>query len=246
MPTSPTPTRSALPTPKGSTMLTYTAQQLADLNNRPLYDIACEQIDEDRLDASRWQMSEWHPDGAHLWNGTGLNIVATSFTTDHMADIGVYTDAQMEEMQPWISLIQRPLAEIGTALHALMDLYGAETDLMHDAELPGHPLESADPRAMVRPALPLPAPWPSAIEIAAAYIAEVRANGPEFMANVGNAIEDGMESEVRYEVGRWHRRRAGFVEIDWMGDEAAALRADIILDEAADLAIDTFKQELAR
>ena len=106
--------------------------------------------------------------------------------------------------------------------------------------------ESADPRAMVRPTLPLPAPWPSAVEIAAAYIAEVRANGPEFMANVANAIEDGMDDEVRYEVGRWHRRRAGFVEIDWMGDEAAALRADIILDEAADLAIDTFKQELAR
>ncbi len=224
-------------------MLTYTAQQLADLNNRPLYDIACEQIDEDRLDASRWQMSEWHPDGAHLWNGTGLNIVATSFTTDHMADIGVYTDAQMEEMQPWISLIQRPLAEIGTALHALMDLYGAETDLMHDAELPGHPLESADPRAMVRPALPLPAPWPSAIEIAAAYIAEVRANGPEFMANVGNAYDDGTDWEIRSEISEmWNR--LDYIAVDTGADDDNLDRKLDICDKAADLAIGVFQDEL--
>ena len=102
-----------------------------------------------------------------------------------------------------------------------------------------------DPRAMIRPALPLPAPWPSAVELAAAYIAEVRANGPEFVANVASAIEDGMDREVCYEVGdTWNR--AGFVEIDWMGDEAAAVRADIILEKAADLAINTFKQELPR
>lgn len=194
--------------------------------DRPLYDIACEQLDASRLDASRWQMSEWHPDGAHLWNGTGLNIVVTAFTTDHMADIGVYTDAQMEEMHDTTLFKQCRLYDIGGTLHGLIDFY-----------------DIGDPRAMVRPALPLPAPWPSAIEIAAAYIAEVRANGPEFMANVGNAYDDGTDWEIRSEISEmWNR--LDYIAVDTGADDDNLDRKLDICDKAADLAIGVFQDEL--
>ena len=182
--------------------------------DRPLYDIACEQIDEDRLDASRWQMSEWHPDGAHLWNDTGLNIVVTAFTTDHMADIGVYTDGEMNDP---VLFKQCRLYDIGGTLHGLMDFY-----------------DIGDP---------LPAPWPSAVELAATYIAEVRANGPESMANVANAHDDGMACEIGYEVGEAWARFGG--DIDW-GTSPLVDDASDLCAEAAGLAIDAFRRELTR
>ena len=91
---------------------------------------------------------------------------------------------------------------------------------------------------------PIREPWPSAVELAAAYIAEVRANGPEFMANVANAYGDmDMAYEIGYEVGEaWARFDGG---IDW-GTSPLVGDASDLCAEAAGLAIDAFRRELTR
>lgn len=229
--------------PESSTTMTiqYTARQLDALNERALYGVACEQMNEARLDNSRWQMAEWHPDGAHLWNGTGLHIVATSFTTDHRADVGVYTERAMEEMNDTVTYMSCPLGMVGSTVHALMDVYGNQTDLMH-------PLEDAatDPRAMIRPTVdPLPAPWPSAVELAALYIAEVRSNGPTFMSAVAEGFSDELASyEVMTEIAEMWARH-GFAKVDWYCNDETTDRANDACIDAADLAIKTFAADMA-
>ena len=86
-------------------------------------------------------------------------------------------------------------------------------------------------------------PWPSAVELAATYIAEVRANGPESMANVANAHDDGMACEIGYEVGEAWARFGG--DIDW-GTSPLVDDASDLCAEAAGLAIDAFRRELTR
>jgi hypothetical protein len=87
-------------------------------------------------------------------------------------------------------------------------------------------------------------PWPSAVELAALYITEVRANGPEAVANVAGSFGDvGDTYEVVTEISEMWARH-GFAPIDWYCDDDRTDRAHDACVDAADLAIKTFAAEL--
>ena len=87
-------------------------------------------------------------------------------------------------------------------------------------------------------------PWPSAVELAALYITEVRANGPEAIANVAEGFSDeGASYEVKTEISEMWARH-GFAPIDWYCDDDRTDRANDACIDAADLAIKTFAAEL--
>jgi len=140
------------------------------INQMSVYDVVCGLfVDEEAMDDMPYAMGQWHPDGAHFWGTSsateGLNIVVTDWCDDHVYDIGVYTDAQLnEDMGDPLSYISLPITAVGAYLHSLLFQSGAER---------------------MRPApTPLPAPQVDAARLAAEYIAAVRLNGPEAIANV--------------------------------------------------------------
>ena len=87
-------------------------------------------------------------------------------------------------------------------------------------------------------------PWPSAVELAALYITEVRVNGPQAIANVAGSFGDvGDTYEVGTEISEMWARH-GFAPIDWSRDDDRADRANDACIAAADLAIKTFAAEI--
>ena len=71
-----------------------------DQRQMTTYEFVCASISEHALSESPWNMSDWHPDGAHFWDNDGLNIVVTQWCSDTHMEIGVYTDAEMDQMDP--------------------------------------------------------------------------------------------------------------------------------------------------
>ncbi|HUW03044.1 MAG TPA: hypothetical protein VMW08_11870 [Acidimicrobiales bacterium] len=133
------------------------------LNDLPVYDVLCAQLDEQRLIDSPWFMGEWHPDGAHFWHASlPLNIVVTDWTEDDVYDVNIYTDAQMQDMGDALAYHHVPITEAGILLAGL--LWGGEAERLHGSN-------------------PLPAPMP-AEQMLAAYMAMVRGNGIWAVRNV--------------------------------------------------------------
>ena len=125
------------------------------------YEFVCASISEWTLQESPWNMGEWHPDGAHFWDNDGLNIVVTQWCSDTHMEIGVYTDAEMDQMDPVTFMRSVENDDVGIFVTGLI---------------------AGGARSM----LPMKPPVASVTELAARYILQVRQNGPEFMANVAN------------------------------------------------------------